>query len=410
MGQEAVTKHDPPLQNVERLALFRKEALEAVARYPAPDFDGPHPATRFVTVLLALLFACAFMLAVIGYGYPVARVPGIVMRLPPVAAIRAPQDGSIRAINGDVGDAVYLGQPLITIDVRNSEATQLSGQRQEELDAIRRDMAILIAKRQSAQDSYTLDLAATQNATKALRSQIASDEAQVAALNRTAELLSERHGVLQQLLGKNAVSNEALRTSDIEYERARSEVFEQQTALRGLQRALNEKEHGEPMKALEHQRRILEIDVEAAGLRQSEARLREPASITLSAPIEGKLAYLDVKIGDAVSSGTGLAVVVPNSRDTVAVFEIASDLLNTFSMPVSTSVALTYESARGRETKMGKVASLSPTPFGSTNTNYKLVVALQQDDAAAMTEGMAVTLNLGRPVINVLKTLFGIQK
>lgn len=186
-------------------------------------------------------------------------------------------------------------------------------------------------------------------------------------------------------------------------------MFEQKTALQSLERALNDKEHEGPAAELEHQRSISEIDAELAGRRHSEAQLSEPASVMLSAPIEGELAYLDMKVGDAVSSGASLALIKPDNRESAAVFKLSSNLVNRFSLPVSSEVAVTFSSAYGREKIVGKVASLSPTPFGATGTDYKLIVALESEDGLAMTEGMDVTLNLDRPVGGGLRHIFGIN-
>lgn len=393
----------PPAQKVERLVLFRKEALDAIERYPSLDITYPPSATRPTALLLVLLAIITISLVVAALLVPAGQIQGRIALLPPVAVIRAPQDGTISSIDGQVGGPVQLGQPLITIDVRNSDSAQLSGKRQEELNSVRREMTRLIAKRQSQEESYAFEQADIRKAKEALRSQIESNGEQVAALKQAAELLSQKRDVLQKLASTEAISNEVLRNAGIEQERAKSEWFEQQTALRALEGALEEKELGKLAADSEHQRSISEIAEELDWLRHSEARLSKAASTTISAPIQGELTYLDVKVGDAVSAGAGLAVVRPNERQTFAVFKVAADLVHGFAFPVSSEVALTFDSIDGRAKIIGKVASLSPTPFGSTETDYKLVVALTGESATTLTEGMEATLNLERGGFDVLK-------
>lgn len=58
------------------------------------------------------------------------------------------------------------------------------------------------------------------------------------------------------------------------------------------------REEGEGLAAdLEHQHSIQTIAADLDSLRHSEARLTHAASLTLSAPIDGELSCLDVKVG-----------------------------------------------------------------------------------------------------------------
>lgn len=396
-----------PKSNTDRLLLFRKEALDAVAHYHLVEPIHESPTAQNFSIILGLFFFASMGLIALGYQTTLIRLQGTILLSPPFVTIHAPQDGIVKIVHAGVGSKILSGEEAISLDLRYSDVAQMNGKRQNEIRSLKQKVVQLTQKRKDQSDAYALRLNDIAQTKTALHAQIASNSAQVEALRHAAELLSTKRDNVRKLARSEAVSAQVSRESEIQYERSNSEFFERQTALHALEQSFTEKEQEGSLADEEHKQSLIQIDAELEQLELAIAHLKEVTTLSIPSPIDGEVSYVDVRKGDVVSSGTSIMLVKPSHQMARAIFPVPSNLIEILHLSSSSIVTVVIDTKSGRRSAKGAITSISPAPFGFSNSAYKLIVTLEEA-SGPYSEGVDAILSLEGSRSIVLKELIGL--
>jgi HlyD family secretion protein len=240
-----------------------------------------------ILLFLVLAGIVAYVLVRLSGREPVAKIAGVLPerenlassissngKVEPISpyAMRAPLDTFVEKVQAVEGHTVKKGQLLLELNVKDARA----------------QLADAEARLLRAQD----DLRAAQRGGKADDAdRVAND---LARAQRELDRLQKNHDALERLMAKQAATQEELNAND-------QSLKNEQAEVKRLTAAKQEFEHGVKLDAGRAALQVQQAQSEIASLRD------KVASGRITAPVDGTLYSLPVKVGDYVKTGDLLA-------------------------------------------------------------------------------------------------------
>lgn len=412
-------------------ALFRPEALEAQRSSWLGEIHIATPPRRWIVVGAALLFTLAIVAYLLLGEYTRREtVPGALVPAAGLLNLTALQSGVVRRVDVHVGQAVRAGETLLEIDGSPASATLGS--------AADVEIAQLRTERLKLQDDLVDQRALAASQTAALRSHIASLQAQIAQVG--GEIALERESVhsLQALLAKIEPLGAKGYVSALEIQQQQLAAFNAQSQLKSLvgQRVALEAQISDARQQLaqtplQAATKRHATQNQLAQLQSTLAQVEAQSRQVLRAPSTGIVSALIVKPGMSVSAGETLLSVEPEHSRLIAQLLVPSSAIG-FIHPHA-PVLLRYQAfpyqqfglRHGSVTEVSRsaldpteAAALLGTPVKASF--YRVLVSLRSQRVRAygqwesLKPGMALTANVmldRRPLIDwIFEPLIGLRQ
>lgn len=411
--------------------LFRAQAVQAKQASWLGEIHIATPPRRWIVVSLALLFTGAIV-AYLFLGQYTRRetVPGALVPAAGLLNLSALQPGFVQHLFVHVGQPVTAGQPLLVID-GSLASTRLGS-------AAAVEIAQLRDERLKLQGDLSDQRALAQSQTAALRSHIASLDAQLAQVS--GEIALERQSVqsLEALLAKIEPLGKKGYVSALEIQQQQLAALNARSQLKSLiaQRAALQSQRSDAQQQLAQvplqsatQRHATENQV--AQLQSTLAQVEAQVHQVLRAPRAGLVSALVVKPGMSVSAGETLLSIEPQHSQLVAQLLVPSSAIG-FIHPHET-VLLRYQAfpyqqfglRHGTVTEVSRSA-LNPTEAAALlgapvkASFYRVLVRLHRQTVRAygrwrrLQAGMALTADVmldKRPLIDwIFEPLLGLRQ
>ena len=299
------------MERGRQAGLFREEVLQEQARRLEGSvvFAQPLVAQVAVPVLVVLTVAVGVFLVLAQYART-ERVAGYLAPSAGVSTIMAPRPGVVSRLGVAVGDRVHAGDLLLEI---GSESTLASGaglessvresllvQRSELETAVRAAQELFAQQQREGHESLEgvrrqLEQMGAQQGVAAERAAIAEDRQE-----RFARLLEKGFASRDQYVSKR---DEALglqqQARDLEMARLKltRELAQAEAAIVTAPREQEEKQANLRLRLLELEMRLREVE--------------SRSSYAIKAPVDGKVAALQVSLGSSVAPDVPIAVIMP---------------------------------------------------------------------------------------------------
>lgn len=298
----------------------------------------PSPIGRAVLWTLMGLVGSAILWALIGHVDIVAVAPGKLVPSGQVKVLQSPVGGTVKAIHVTDGERVVAGQVLIELDptLSRADAERVAGELETAKQELSRQQAFVAGIQTGAGVSSITSLSAPQKsalegaltahrsrmrqldlAIERRRAELQATQEQVAKLERTLPLVSERADAITRLATTGLVARHA--ALEIEQQRitteqdlatARANVTATKAAIAelGEERASTQAEAARA--TLE---RMAELEARVAALNQERIKTERLATDTdLRAPVAGEVQQLALHtVGGIAKAGETLLVIVP---------------------------------------------------------------------------------------------------
>ena len=384
-------------------SLFRPQALEFQKQYREFGQVGrlqPFSAKVLAWLLTIAVGALIVFICLAGYTRK-ETVAGYLAPALGTSSIFVPEQGTVTALNVAQDQRVTKGDILLTIDTSQITADGL-------------DVNAAILKSLSLQKTVlTNQISEEERTTRAehdrLSSAITSGEAELVQLSSQTQIQQEQIDLAQQLVD----TAEKMHASGY---MAAPELFSRKEGLLRAKQELSslrqryvarQTELAETRASLEQlptqsDRRLQPLQSELAQIDQKSAEIGGRQSFSIRAPIDGRVANVQVKVGQAADPKKPLLDILPLESPLQAVLFVPTRAIG-FIRP-GQNVRLLYEAFPYQRfgTYSGKVASVSETILAETDAGspvqlrepaYKVVAALDRPDVDA--NGQKVPLQAG---------------
>jgi hemolysin D len=298
----------------------------------------PSPIGRGVLWTLIALVGFAFLWALFGHVDVVAVAPGKLVPTGQVKVLQSPNSGTVKAIHVTDGERVVAGQVLIELDptLSQADAERVAGELETAKQELARQQAFVegIDSRSGGSDFASLapsQKSALEGALVAHRSRVRqidlaierrraelqATQEQVAKLERTLPLVSERADAVTRLATTGLVARHA--ALEIEQERitteqdlatARANLTATKAAIAELGEERSSTQAEAARATLE---RMAELEARISMLTQERVKTERLATETvLRAPVAGEIQQLALHtVGGVAKAGETLLVIVP---------------------------------------------------------------------------------------------------
>ena len=291
--------------------LFRQQAIDALSKRPfgRPIARPPRPWSWVTALVVCLAIVVTGFLGQAEYARKESARGWLVAR-EGVVRISHDQGAEVTAIMQQPGDMVEAGDPILTLghdrildDGSNSNNLQRD-ELLEQIAAVSAQMSLL--RREVAVEAGSIG---AQLETLQVEQRLSDGQKQTQ---------QQRISVATKKLAR--LANAAASGAVTEWE-----VLQQQDELAGLQQALAGQQQGDSARLreqqqlkersrrlpLETERVIAALQGQRSTLQQALTRQRLEQRVVLTAPVSGKLASIEVHVGDAIAPRQLLATVVP---------------------------------------------------------------------------------------------------
>ena len=291
--------------------LFRRQAIDALSKRPfgRPIARPPRPWFWVTALVVCLAIAVTGFLGQAEYARKESARGWLVARKG-VVRISHDQGAEVTAILQQPGDIVEAGDPILTLghdrildDGSNSNTLQRE-ELQEQIAAVSAQMSLL--RREVAVEARSID-----EQLEALRIEQRLSDGQKQTQQQRISVATKKLARLVSAAASGAVTE--------------WEVLQQQDELAGLRQALTGQQQGDSARLrvqqqlqersrrlpLETERVIAALQGQRSTLQQALTRQRVEQRVVLTAPVSGKLASIEVHVGDAIAPRQLLATVVP---------------------------------------------------------------------------------------------------
>lgn len=299
----------------------------------------PSPIGRGVLWTLIALVGIAFLWALFGHVDIVAVAPGKLVPSGQVKVLQSPVGGAVKAIHITDGERVVAGQVLIELDptMSQADAERVAGELETAKQELARqqafvegidahpavsDFASLAAPQKSALEgalvAHRSRIRQIDLATERRRAELQATQEQVAKLERTLPLVSERADAVSRLATTGLVARHAA----LEIEQQRITTEQDLAAARANRRATQAviAELGEERASAKAEaarvtlERMAELEARIATLTQEQIKTERLATETvLRAPVAGEVQQLALHtVGGVAKAGETLLVIVPD--------------------------------------------------------------------------------------------------
>lgn len=291
--------------------LFREQAInQQLQRLHGEVVVLPRLSHSLIVLALVLVVAAAVSLLVMGSYARKETVRGWLEPASGVARVYAERSGIVRSIRVKPGDSVQRGDALLTVngdqylsDGRSLDATLLEELRQardrltDRISRTRLVQPLDEAKLRAEQDSTQQDIDLVRAQIEAVRQQQALVDKQ---LTHTRRLASEGHATEAQ------VDDGLAQRSRLESERTALErtLAQQENRLRQLKMDLD-------LLPTKQRDELDELDTWLSQLEQQILELEGRRGYTLTAPVSGRIASLQVEEGQRIPTAQPALVIVP---------------------------------------------------------------------------------------------------
>lgn len=297
------------------MPLFRIEALSAQGEnlmgQVVLKLPGLYRVFGFLTLSVAALIL-AFMLWGSYSRHQSTR--GLVMPASGMVTINPHSPGFVDKLFAHEGQLVRAGQEILRV---NTSLGLFDGQMMEEqqLEQLRVSMA-LVRQAREQQESYGMaEQQRLASRIDRLREQLEGYKKELALERQQYRLLQRQTGDLQKLIEKGAVSQQDYEAKKLTLIDARLRLERFRRNLADRENEIKELEAERQQQAISQRIKLGEYERELTGFKQRLLELQGRQGYTLTAPVSGRLAVLQVKTGQRVEPGQPVAVVVPKDID-----------------------------------------------------------------------------------------------
>jgi len=384
-------------------SLFRPEALEFQNQYREFGQVGRlQPFSAKVLAWLLTLAVCALIVFICLAGYTRKEtVAGYLAPALGTSSVFVPQQGTVTALNIEQDQRVTKGDLLLTIDTSQITAEGL-------------DVNAAILKSLSLQKTLLANqISEEERTTRAehdrLSAAVTSGETELAQLSSQMQIQQEQIDLAQQLVDTAEKMHNSGYMAAPELFSRREGLLRAKQELSSLKQryTARQTELAETRSTLEQlptqsDRRLQPLQSELAQIDQKSAEIGGRQSFSIRAPIDGRVANVQVKVGQAADPKKPLLDILPLESPLQAVLFVPTRAIG-FIRP-GQKVRLLYEAFPYQRfgTYSGKVVSVSETILAETDAGspvqlrepaYKVVAALDRPDVDA--NGQKVPLQAG---------------
>ena len=381
--------------------LFRREAVEHRRQRLYGDVVMTVPLTHWA-VILVVLVAFLLLVAVLVFGTYARResVSGWVRPDRGLSQAYTKDGGVVDVLSIAEGQVVRAGQPLLTLrlDPDRSAATGLSARLKHEVEAERQELQLqldAVRAQFGARETRVLgEMRAVEVELQQYRERL---EVHDRRLQLGRKLLEER-----QLLVRQGFSppQEAVKQEDamLALRQGKEELVQELLAKETRHKLLRHELAGLP-----HERQLATavLGEKLAALAQRDTQVDRQTRVTLTAPVDGRVASLQVGLGETVRPNSSIVDIVPEGAQLQVELFVPSRASGfvTVGMPVQLRFdAFPYQKFGVRHGRVARISKTTldarelPPGLSSEEPTYRVIVAL---DGASNVNRSVQTLQVG---------------
>lgn len=387
--------------------LFRTEALEAAAESLSKPMGIAPPAGWVLATLFVLL--CVLGLSILALGTYTRRESARGTLRPSVGlpSVASGRSGIVSEVRVQDGSLVRKGDVLFVLSAE--EASSSGARIGEELQRLQTIQA------SSRLDQYQADLAKIDRQIAEATQRVVALDALASEHRSNVELQMQRLAMAERTLSDVEPLRASKLLSEVDYKRYAVSVLDGRQAVSSARREveanrLSSQSAVAEQRVLREERRSLisQRQATAAQLQENSISLQQNRSFAVVAPRDGQLASTSVRLGDPVTAGAAIAVIVPSNTRLTAELDVPSSAIGF--VRNGDKVRLMFDAFKYERFGFGEgvVRNVSGAPIGVSNADsgmgrvpiYRVSVELGSNAVTAygrrwpLTPGMGVTADL----------------